>query len=58
LTRDVDRLVEVAGRVDADARVRVAGRASTLREQVAVAVRSLRAECSPQQAQRLDDAVS
>jgi len=58
LTRDVDRLVDLAGRVEADARFRVAGRASTLREQVAVAVRSLRAECSPQQAQRLDDAVS
>jgi hypothetical protein len=60
LTRDVDRLVDLAGRVQADAKFRVSARASgptTLREQVAVAVRSLRAECSPQQAQRLEGAV-
>jgi hypothetical protein len=60
LTRDVDRLVDVAGRVQADAKFRVSARASgptTLRDQVAVAVRSLRAECSPQQAKRLESAV-
>jgi hypothetical protein len=60
LTRDVDRLVDVSGRVEADSRFRISARASgttTLREQVAVAVRSLRAECSPQQAARLADAV-
>jgi hypothetical protein len=60
LTRDVDRLVDLAGRVQADAKFRVSARASgptTLREQVAVAVRSLRVECSPQQAQRLEGAV-
>jgi hypothetical protein len=60
LTRDVDRLVDLAGRVQADAKFRVSARASgptTLREQVAAAVRSLRAECSPQQAQRLEGAV-
>jgi hypothetical protein len=60
LTRDVDRLVDVAGRVQADARFRASRRSSattTLRDQVAVAVRSLHAECSPQQAQRLEGAV-
>jgi hypothetical protein len=60
LTRDVDRLVDLAGRVHADARFRASERSSrttTLRDQVAVAVRSLRAECSPQQAQRLEGAV-
>ncbi|MEN3284752.1 MAG: hypothetical protein V7607_5892 [Solirubrobacteraceae bacterium] len=60
LTRDVDRLVDVAGRVEADARFRASARASgttTLREQLAVAVRSLRADCSPQQAKRLEGAV-
>jgi hypothetical protein len=60
LTRDVDRLADVAGRVQADARFRASARSSrttTLRDQVAVAVRSLRAECSPQQAERLEGAV-
>jgi hypothetical protein len=60
LRRDVDRLVDLAGRVQADAKYRLSARASgptTLREQVAVAVRSLRAECSPQQAERLAGAV-
>jgi hypothetical protein len=60
LTRDVDRLVDVAGRVEADAKFRVSTRTSgttTLRDQVAVAARSLRAECSPQQAKRLEGAV-
>jgi hypothetical protein len=60
LTRDVDRLVDAAGRVQADARFRASRRASattTLREQVAVAVRSLRAECSPAEAERLEGAV-
>lgn len=60
LSRDVDRLVDVAGRVQADAKFRVSARASgptTLREQVAVAERSLRADCSPQQAKRLEGAV-
>jgi hypothetical protein len=59
LKHDVDRLVDVAGRVQADARFRISRRASrptTLREQVGVAVRSLRPECSPQQAQRLEGA--
>jgi hypothetical protein len=55
--RDVDRLVSVAADVQADAPFRFRGRGSrtTLRDQVAVAVRSLRAECSPQQAKRLED---
>ena len=60
LTRDVDRLVDVAGRVEADARFRASRRSSattTLRDQVAVAVRSLRADCSPQQAKRLEGIV-
>jgi hypothetical protein len=60
LRRDVDRLVDVAARVQADARFRASSRASettTFREQVAVAVRSLRAKCSPQQAERLAGAV-
>jgi len=60
LTRDVDRLVDLAGRVEHDARFRASARASgstTLREQVAVAQRSLRADCSPQQAKRLDGAI-
>jgi hypothetical protein len=60
LTRDVDRLVDVAGRVKADARFRASSRSSattTLRDQVAVAVRSLRAECSPQLAERLEGVV-
>jgi hypothetical protein len=60
LTRDVDRLVDVAGRVEADAQFRASKRSSattTLRDQVAVAVRSLRAECSPQQAKRLEGIV-
>jgi hypothetical protein len=59
LKRDVDRLVDAAGRVQAGARFRTARRASgttTLREQVAIAVRSLRAKCSPQQAKRLEGA--
>jgi hypothetical protein len=50
LKRDVDRLVDVAGHVEADALFRASRRSSrttTLREQAAVAVRSLRAECSP-----------
>jgi len=60
LKRDVDGLVDVAGRVQADARFRLSARAAgttTLRDQVALAVRSLRAECSPQQAARLAGAV-
>jgi hypothetical protein len=60
LKRDVDGLVDVAGHVEADALFRASRRSSrttTLREQVAVAVRSLRAECSPQQAERLEGVV-
>jgi hypothetical protein len=61
LTRDIDRLVDVAGRVQADARFRASRRASgttTLREQIAVAARSLRAECSPAEAERLEGAIN
>jgi hypothetical protein len=60
LKRDVDRLVDVAGHVEADALFRASRRSSrttTLREQAAVAVRSLRAERSPQQAERLEGVV-
>jgi hypothetical protein len=57
LTRDVDRLVSAAGRLEADAPFRLArGSRTTLRAQLGIATRSLRARCSPDQATRLDDA--
>jgi hypothetical protein len=57
LGRDVDRLVSAAGRLEADAPFRLArGSRTTLRAQLGIARRSLRARCSPDQATRLDDA--
>jgi hypothetical protein len=57
--RDVDRLVGVAADVEADARFRFAGRpeATSLRRQVQQAARSLRTDCAPEQAKRLDGAL-
>lgn len=57
--RDVDRLVDVVAEVEADARFRFPGRAqaTTLRAQAQQAARSLRADCAPEQAKRLDDAL-
>jgi hypothetical protein len=56
LTRDVDRLVSAAGRLEADAPFRPArGSRTTLRAQLAIATRSLRARCSPDQATRLGE---
>jgi hypothetical protein len=59
LTRDVDRLVTVAADVDADEQFRISSRAprTTLREQVELTQRSLRADCAPEQAKRLDSAL-
>jgi hypothetical protein len=59
LKRDVDRLVAVTADVEADSRFRFRGRPqpTTLRAQAQQAVRSLRANCAPEQAKRLDDAL-
>jgi hypothetical protein len=58
LKRDVDRLVSAAARLRADAPFRSArGPRTTLRQQLALAARNLRARCSPEQAARLDDAI-
>jgi hypothetical protein len=59
VTRDVARLAGLAVDVEPDARFRFAGRAqeTTLRAQVQQAARSLRADCAPEQARRLDDAL-
>jgi hypothetical protein len=59
LKRDVDRLVGVAADVDADTQFRFAQRpaATTLRRQLEQAARSLRADCAPAQASRIDDAL-
>ena len=58
LKHDVDGLVDAAERLRADAPFRPArGPRTTLREQLAVAARNLRAGCSPEQATRVDDAV-
>jgi hypothetical protein len=59
LKRDVDRLVGMAADVEADARFRFTGRPepTTLRRQLEQAARSLRADCAPGQASRVDDAL-
>lgn len=58
LQRDVDRLVSAADRLQADAPFRSAlGPRTTLRSQLELAARNLRARCAPQQATRLDDAI-
>jgi hypothetical protein len=57
--RDVDRLVRLLADVEPDARFRFPGRAqpTSLRGQAEQATRSLRADCAPEQARRLDDAL-
>jgi hypothetical protein len=57
--RDVNRLVAVAADVEPDASFRFTGRPqpTTLREQMQQAARSLRADCAPGEAARLDDAL-
>jgi hypothetical protein len=57
--RDVDRLVAVVAAVEPDAHFRFPGRAkpTTLRAQAEQAARSLRSDCVPEQAARLDDAL-
>jgi len=58
LKRDVDGLVSAAARLAADASFRPArGPRTTLRKQLGLAARNLRADCSPGQATRLDEAV-
>ena len=55
LKRDVDSLVSAAARLQADAPVRAArGQRTTLRQQLALAARNLRADCSRELATRLD----
>jgi hypothetical protein len=57
--RDVNRLAAVAADVDPDAHFRFTGRPqpTTLRQQMEQAARSLRADCAPGEASRLDDAL-
>jgi hypothetical protein len=59
LKRDVDRLVAVARDVEADARFRFPRRAepTTLRAQLQQTERSLRADCAPEHAARIADAL-
>jgi hypothetical protein len=58
LKRDVDGLVSAAARLRADASLQPArGPRTTLRQQLGLAARNLRAGCSPEQATRLDEAV-
>jgi hypothetical protein len=59
LKRDVDRLVALAGDVEPDARFRFPRRAepTTLRAQLQQTERSLRADCAPEQAARIADAL-
>jgi hypothetical protein len=59
VTRDVDRLVAVVADVELDATFRFRRRAqqTTLRAQAQQAVRSLRSDCAPDQAKRLDAAL-
>jgi hypothetical protein len=59
LKRDVDRLVAVARDVEPDARFRFPRRAepTTLRAQLQQTERSLRADCAPEQAARIADAL-
>jgi len=56
--RDVNRLVALAADVDPDAHFRFTGRLqpTTLRQQMEQAARSLRADCAPGEAAKLDDA--
>jgi hypothetical protein len=57
--RDVDRLVALVADVELDAKFRFPKRAqpTTLRAQAQQAARSLRSDCAPEQAKRLDDAL-
>lgn len=57
--RDVDRLVALLSQVELDARFRFTGRPepTTLRAQAEQATRSLRADCAPEQARRLAEAL-
>jgi hypothetical protein len=59
VTRDVDRLVSVVADVELDAKFRFPGRAAptTPRAQAEQAARSLRANCAPEQAKRVDEAL-
>lgn len=61
LRRDVDALEEAAEEVDADASFRLPEstleRRTTLRDQVDLAARTLEADCSPDDAERLRDAL-
>jgi hypothetical protein len=59
LKRDVDQLVDVAADVEADAQFRFPKRpaTTTLRRQLEQAARSLRADCAPGEASRIDDAL-
>jgi hypothetical protein len=56
--RDVDRLVALAADVEADAQFRFRrGSPTTLRRQAEQAARTLGADCAPEHAKRLEEAV-